>query len=271
MEGYADGSWTPARQLYAVAALIAPAQAWAALQTPWSQVLRRADPKLEIFHRADLYSPYVEPYCRWDDAKRARVLAELTRLLAGTAKYAVAGVLLKDEYDSFCGRHGRPLGVTPYELCADTCIGFVSKWLEANDLGSERVAYFSEAGDREHGGSGQFSDSIQRIIRRSARYREEMRIASASFVSKRDAPALQTADLLAYEFTHCRPDIGEPTETLRTLAPTFPIHPVYLHGELLEDLASRYTDAVEKQVRKDYTLWRPHRKRRNLSEPPNSP
>src|SRR5215472_14925697 len=185
MEGYADGSWTPARQLYAVAALIAPAQAWAALQTPWSQVLRRADPKLEIFHRADLYSQYVEPYCRWDDAKRARVLAELTRLLAGTAKYAVAGVLLKDEYDSFCGRHGRPLGATPYELCADTCIGFVSKWLEANDLGSERVAYFFEAGDREHGGSGQFSDSIQRIIRRFAQYREEMRIASASFVPKR--------------------------------------------------------------------------------------
>lgn len=92
MEGYADGSWTPAQQLYAVAALIAPAQAWAALQTPWRQVLQSADPELEIFHRADLYSPYVEPYCRWDDTKRARVLEDLTRLLGCTAKYAVAGV-----------------------------------------------------------------------------------------------------------------------------------------------------------------------------------
>jgi len=271
MEGYADGSWTPARQLYAVVALIAPTQAWVALQTPWREVLRRADPDLEIFHRADLYSPYVEPYSRWDDDKRERVLADLARLLGGTVKYAVAGVLLKDEYDSFCVRHGRPLGATPYELCADTCIGFVSKWLEANDLGNERVAYFFEAGDREHGGSGQFNDSIRRIIRRSARYREEMRIASASFVPKRDAPALQTADLLAYEFTHCRPDLGEFTETLRTLAPIFPIQPVYLDRDLFEDLASRYTDVVEKEVRKDYTLWRPHRKRRNPSEPPNSP
>jgi len=249
MEGYADGSWTPARQLYAVVALIAPAQAWAALQLPWRQVLRSADPDLEIFHRADLYSPYVEPYCRWDDDKRARVLADLTRLLGDTAKYAVAGILLKDEYDSFCAHHGRPLGATPYELCADTCIGFVSKWLEDNDLPNERVAYFFEAGDSEHGGSGQFNDSIQRILRRSARYREETRIASASFVLKRNASALQTADLLAYEFTHCRPDVGDFTDTLKTLAPTFPIQPVCLDRKLFEDLAFRYTDALEKEVR----------------------
>ena len=79
LEAYADRSYAPPLQLYAVASFLAPANDWARLQIRWRRILRAADPKLEFFHMVDFMSKKVSPYCDWDDEKREWVLNELIR------------------------------------------------------------------------------------------------------------------------------------------------------------------------------------------------
>jgi hypothetical protein len=84
---------------------------------------------------------------------------------------------------------------TAYAVCCHHVVGRVSSYLRDSGIKS-RVAYVFEAGHKH----APEADSYMHSIAKSERRRDLYHYCSHAFVSKKDMPLLQTADLLAWEW-----------------------------------------------------------------------
>jgi len=264
MYAYADGAGAPGR-LYGVAAFLARANEWTGLEAAWHRHLNRMDPPLDIFHMTDFIAAKREPYITWKrTGQDKRLITALVRTIAEHVDYGCAAVLLPDGYQALLTGHaeraaeeGWSLGDNPYALCADLCLGLLNLRLESTGRTSRRVACVFEAGDK---GQGEWRASVETILGQSQKYREDHRIIALTTASKRDAPALQTADLLAYEYTHCRADLGKYTDRLRALA-SLDLRSLYANKEFVDRATAGYTETVVADLVREYGMRRPQRKR----------
>ena len=258
MEAYADGSYYNRLGLFAVATFVAPMNDWARLEIHWRRLLHEADPGLDVFHTTDFMSGKVKPYSEWTRDKRAKLISGLITIVCETAIYGVAGIMRSSGYKTLKAMHSRGtslLGENTYAMCADTCITFIGRRLD--DMGPSRhVAYMFEAGDL---GLPEWNSTITRIVRSSDKYRDDMKILSVTTPSMKDAPALQAADIFAYECTHCD---GESTENLQSLASRIPMQRVYIDDRLVRKAAAGFTPAVARQLWSEYSLGK--QKKRKL-------
>ena len=252
MDAYADGSFYNRLGLFAVATFLAPVNDWAGLQIRWRRVLHEANPNLNVFHMTDLMSGKVKPYSEWTADKRVNLISDLIQIISETAIYGVAGIMRPAGYKALRTMHSQGtslLGKNPYAMCADTCITFIGKRLD--DIGpSRRVAYTFEAGDR---GLPEWNSNLTRILTSSQKYRDDMKILSVTTLTKKDAPALQAADIFAYECSHCD---GELTETLQLLAARIPMQRVYIDDTLVRRAAAGFTPEVARTLWREYSLGR---------------
>jgi len=255
MDAYVDRSWYGKRGLYAVAAFLACANDWTRLLLSWRRLLNEADANLDVFHMTDFMSRKRRPYNEWGEEKWKRLLRDLVRTINENVDYGCAGVLLPSGYQAMLELHkartreGKPsLGTNPYAICADTCIGLAAKRFDTVGWNNRRIAYCFESGDQ---GLPEFQASVSRILA-SEKYRDENKIIAATAVPKREAPALQTSDILAYELTHGRADRGEMGETLSALAARIPIEPIYIDDNLMAEIVEKYTPEVARQITREY-------------------
>jgi hypothetical protein len=257
MDAYADGSFYNRLGLFAVATFLAPVNDWTRLQIRWRRVLHEADPNLDVFRMTDYMSGKVKPYSERTADNRAKLVSDLIKIISETVIYGVAGIMRPSGYKALKTMHAEGtslLGENPYAMCADTCITFIGKRLD--DIGpSQRVAYTFEAGDR---GLSEWNSTVARILTSSQKYRDDMKIASVTILTKSDALALQTADIFAYECTHCD---GELTENLQLLASRIPMQRVYIDDGLVQRAAAGFTPEVARELWREYSLGR-QRKRR---------
>jgi hypothetical protein len=265
MEAYADGAGEPGRKLYGVAAFLARPNNWIELQAGFRRRLARMDPPLEVLHMTDFLAAKREPYSTWKRTGQDKPLMDsLLRMIAGHVDYGCAAVLLPEGYETLLARHAEraaenrwSLGTNPYAFCADICLGLINLWFESTRRTSRRVACVFEAGDK---GQGEWRASVQAIVGKSQQYRDEHRIIAMTTASKRDAPALQTADILAYEYTHCRADLGEYTDRLRALA-SLDLRSLYASKEFVDRATDGYNKTVMAELVRYYGMQRGQKKR----------
>ena len=252
MEAYADGSFYNRLGLFAVATFLAPVNEWTRLKYRWRRALDDADPRLEVFHMTDFMAGKTRPYREWPVDKKAQLISQLIKIIADSVSYGVAGIMRPSGYRALKTMHSDGtslLGDNPYGICADTCTSFIGKRLD--DIGpTSRVAYMFEAGDL---GLPEWHSTITRIVNASPKYREEMKIASVETHTKKSAPALQTADVFAYECTH---SAGELTENLKLLASRIPMQRVYIDDKLIQRAAAGFTPKVSLELWREYGLGR---------------
>jgi hypothetical protein len=263
MEAYGDASFFGATGLYSVAVFLAPANDWVRLETQWRRILRGADPTLDVFHMTDFMSPHARVFRLWTHADKEHLVSLPLSVISNYVTYGCAAVMTKDGYETMLQLHAQrtgtnlpSLGTNAYALCADACIALITERLSLIGPGKQ-VAYFFEAGDR---GLPEFQRTVNVILSKSAQYPDENRILSVKTVSKTEAPALQTADLLAYEFTHCAPSAL--TDNLKTLVGRVPISVVYVDSELLRRGTEGYTPDVVNALAREHNL-RPRQRRRH--------
>jgi hypothetical protein len=256
MSAYADRSYASGLQFYAVAALMARGNDWTRLQLRWDRILYDADPSLEFFHMVDFMAAKKAPYREWSEQKRARVIKSLVRAISDHVEFACGGVMVPTGYaamkridDERIVTDQATLGKNAYAFCADTVLGLARIRLEMLGV-DRRIAYFYESGDE---GLPEFRDSLNRILE-SEKYRAEFKVLSAATVSKRDAPALQTADILAYELTHYEPNGSEISEILASMASSFWLEAMYLNEAVVESLTTSFTLEASAQVVREYSL-----------------
>jgi hypothetical protein len=223
-----------------------------------------------VLHTTDFLARWDgHPYGHWSDNQKHEFLMSLIRIISHHVDYVGAGVFLPSGRAALDHQHatrvaeGKPsLGDNPYELSADTCVGLIAAWLQRTGRTTRRVAYVLEHGDP---GQGKFYNSLSGIMQRSQRYCDEYQIASITRAGKGDVPALQTADLLAYEFTHCRADRKEYTPRLRQLA-SIEIEGFYIDDLFVNRASQRYTETAVADLIREYKLTRqipkPQKKRR---------
>lgn len=150
---------------------------------------------LDFFHMTD-FENYPGPYEGWDTRKHESVIKRLIKVITDTAALGVGVGVMMDDFETLRQDPRFPeydVG-TPYGLAAAWCIGMIGRWLEGQGQ-SESVAYVFELGD-EH------QDRLRQGVMRlsgSRTWRETFRVHSLRFEEKRKVPAIQAADMLAYE------------------------------------------------------------------------
>jgi hypothetical protein len=88
-----------------------------------------------------------------------------------------------------------PLIGTPYTFCAQVIIAGVQHWANERSYDGE-VAYFFEAGHR----SQAEADGLMRKVFHQPELKRASRYKGHAFVQKADAPPVQAADLLAWQW-----------------------------------------------------------------------
>lgn len=136
-----------------------------------------------------------------------------------------------------------PDAPTPYSFCVLGCMTVIRRWIACTGY-TGKVAYFFEAGHQHQGEANRHMNAIP------ARGEESMRrfaYVSHAFVDKREAPPLQAADMLAWQYHHfhCRKRTGhkQPRKDFLAL-----IRPGDVALDYVDDHLSAFKDTFTKDV-----------------------
>jgi len=173
---------------FALAALVAHSDAWPAFEAEWTRVLREWDaPYLhmrEFAHR-------VGPYEAWTEKRRRALLGGCVSAIKATRAVAVGAVLDVADFNSL-SEEGRARLQDPFFCCLQEVVrgAAINGVFEDSDV---KVNMVFSAQDEFRGKAELLHESMLR----SNDVRD--RIGCLVFEDMRDCPALQAADLIAYE------------------------------------------------------------------------
>lgn len=160
----------------------------------WRKVLRWK--KLPYFHMVDCAHGN-GPFANLTKDER---IAVQTKLIDAIKRHAIQGVAITvdpAEYAVFSKRLPYKRGIydDAYAFCAQVIMAGVSVFIDRNPrIGS--MAYFFEAG---HSSAPQAHEIMQTMLRLPGT-KEQFRYAGHAFVEKEKSPAIQAADLLAWQW-----------------------------------------------------------------------
>ncbi len=180
----------------AVAAWVGAIKQWSALQGKWRKARTRSG--IDYLRMADIMNPENPQYRDWSDRKRAAVISRLIRLINKHVLFGVSVVLDLADYESLTRAEKDLTGRTPYFFGAAACIGAVARELTLRHI-EEQVLYVFESGDQ---GEPALRTSLARFAGVSERFRSAFHVYSVMPGTKRQFPALDAADFLAWEITH---------------------------------------------------------------------
>ena len=160
----------------------------------WRKVLRWK--KLPYFHMVECAHGN-GPFANLTKAERIEVQTKLIEIIK---KHAVQGLAITVdplEYATFQKRlpFEPRLYEDAYTFCAQAIMTGVSVFIEKNPLVGS-MAYFFEAG---HKSAPQANEIMQRMFAQP-RLKHQFRYAGHAFVEKQKSPAVQAADLLAWQW-----------------------------------------------------------------------
>ena len=129
--------------------------------------------------------------------KREKIVDTLVEIAKQTMVVGAVAAIETGTYEAETQRQPQIRRVvgSAYSLCAMRCAQYMAAWLDRNVLPG-RIKYFFEAGNEREGEARHFLLQIERNRELKQRYRMD----EYSFVPKPDAPQLQAADLLAWEW-----------------------------------------------------------------------
>lgn len=160
----------------------------------WRKVLRWK--KLPYFHMVECAHGN-GPFANLTKDERIAVGIKLIEAIKRHAVQGIAITVDPVEYATFPGRLRTKPGLydNAYAFCAQVIMTGVSVFLERNPrIG--KMAYFFEAGHQ----SRPQADEIMRTMFAQPAIKQQFRYAGHAFVEKAQAPQLQAADLLAWQW-----------------------------------------------------------------------
>ena len=178
------------QRIFYIAGYVGRASQWRIFNRKWRKLLCEND--LLFFRMADFVAR-VGPYEGWSDPKRLAVMKRIVALGSDGSRLRVAATLLPDDYDRLPDED-RARIPDQYGLCLTACVGRIAAIFRAQGI-KEPVDYVFESGDD---GQGTVKARLEEIFRSRAS-RTKYAFGSLNFAGKTDFPALQLADILAYE------------------------------------------------------------------------
>ena len=161
-----------------------------ALNRKWRELLRQND--LPYFRMTDFVAR-TGPYKGWSEPKRLAVMKRIVVLASNAFRLRMAATLLRDDYDRLPVEDKGRIP-SPYGLCLSACIARTAALFREHGI-AEPVDYVFESGDA---GQGTVKKTLEEVFRDPAA-RVKYAFGSLKFAGKTDFPALQLADVLAYE------------------------------------------------------------------------
>jgi hypothetical protein len=149
-----------------------------------------------IFHASDCAGRYGK-FAAIDKERSDEIFRKMTEITKEYIAYGVIVGIERQMYENVLNSNPRfkALAGSPYFLCLVRAMEYMSAWLERTDATGD-IAYLFESGDRHAGEASRILAAIQRKPDLRSRYR----IRSYGFYTKQDAPPLQAADLLSWEW-----------------------------------------------------------------------
>ncbi len=150
-----------------------------------------------IFHAAKCFSRCDE-FDSLTPTGSNDIFNAMIETLRSTMMYGMLTEIETAVYDAEIKRLGpqvRKMVGSAYSISAIRCAENVVEWLTKNGIAGD-VHYFFEAGCQYAGEATHFCKQIESTPELKSRFR----LGGYSFVPKRDAPQLQAADLLAWEW-----------------------------------------------------------------------
>lgn len=202
---YLDESGSPdSTKAVSVAGFVATTQQWAMFNENWKAALNHFG--VSALHMRD-YSHSLREFETWrgDKRKREQFLARLINIITTRVRHSFASGVLMDDFRQVNQKFKLEEFIKPYALAGRTCVADIAKWAKKYGVAEDLIAYVFEDGAQDRG------DLIYRLKNDGK--------SNFSFAPK-SHPALQAADLLAYEhfLATCRVADGrvEPYDQLRT-------------------------------------------------------
>ena len=229
LRAFLDASTSGNPPILAVAGFVGRLDGWSTFHRKWRQARARAG--IEYFHTTEFMSPNGRPYNAWPPKKRTAMFNRLVSLINECVEFGVAVSLNVADYRRMLAS-GHALPTKPYRLCVGQCVNLVAKTLTDRNV-DERVIYVFDAGDD---GAKAFKATMAMVIAASEKFREVARIYSIMPGAKKDFPAIDAADLLAWIFSHHVPAATPETTTPPSLIGlmTKPVHHRYWGAADLE-------------------------------------
>ncbi|MFZ0523185.1 MAG: DUF3800 domain-containing protein [Candidatus Acidiferrales bacterium] len=188
-----------------------------------------------IFHAANCFSRCDE-FDSLTQAQSNDIFDAMIEVLKSTPMYGMLTEIETAVYQAEVKRLGpkvRRMVGSAYSICAIRCAENVAEWLSKNSIEGE-VHYVFEAGSQYAGEAAHFFKQIGRIPELKSRFR----FGGCSFVTKREAPQLQAADLLAWEWQRERTTLTEPEKQHRERRVTLKRLATHGHPHQLEFLSN---------------------------------
>src|SRR5262249_36440756 len=133
------------------------------------------------------------PFANLSKSERIELAARMIQIIKRDTLQGIAVTVNEREFNAHMLQH--PLIGRPYTFSAQILLAGVSSWIETNPLVTN-VAYFFEAGHR----SQREADAIMTLMFRNPGAKERHRYSGHGFVEKERTPAVQAADLLAWQW-----------------------------------------------------------------------
>jgi len=178
-----------------VAGYVISSEAVPLLEAEWLAILKNHS--MDELHMKEFVPPHGK-YSRWNEEQRRVVLESLIGLIH---EHSLVGVGAAVEMSEFMNTtHARAfskspsLVESPYEWCLRYCIVQAARWAdETNHAGL--IDYVLDQGCSGRGKAHQRFE----LGSQEEKFRQKYRLGSLEFANSKSVPAIQCADLLAYE------------------------------------------------------------------------
>ncbi len=191
LAGYLDDSGThQGSPIVTVAGGVASVPQWIRFSRQWKKQLDRWN--VEFFHMADFVSGHGK-YKGWDENRKDHALSVLVKIINDNVRFLVGNAVYTGQFAKANAKYPNPCIKDAYHFCAVLALPAVGSWALRSDK-REPVALIYESGNK-------LLDEYWRLIQKDfAReyVRQAYKIASITTGDKKDIPALQAADLIAY-------------------------------------------------------------------------
>jgi len=196
MKAFLDESGTHAgSRVTAMAGYVIDDKALPLLEAEWVATLRKYG--LDELHMKEFVPPHGR-HAHWDHQKKREMLEELVKVIHRHSLTGLGAALQMTQFmrtsHAFAHSKSPALVSSPYEWCFRYCAVQAASWADSSGkLGA--IDYLLDDGCS---GRGFVYKGFQMSLDNPA-LRERFRLGSLSFGDSKASPALQSADLLAYE------------------------------------------------------------------------
>lgn len=244
LAAYLDDSGTHAGSGWVVAAGgVASVKQWMKLSRTWERTIAPWKLEKEYFRMADFVNG-VGDYSAWSQELRAARLNRLIEIINKNIRLLVGNAVKEADFAEAFRRCPSVKIGTAYRFCAFLALPAVNAWREKSPR-REPVDFVFESGNKLMNEYGR----ILAQIGSEEGPREKFGVASMTVGHKRDMPALQAADVIAYSTYKCL--VGE-----RITPPYLEKALARLFENKKEGIAHSDPDRIEKYLRHmERPLW----------------